>query len=112
MFFVYLNDDFSKRLAIINFGWESVAYYTKWQGGNAVIAEKMTQVTLEPFGEQSEYAQELMEIVQKLLSFDLNFIKRLKRHYTEFRATLPPREKPRSIGSGWAALTPPRKKKR
>lgn len=112
MFFIYSRTDYSRKLATINFGWESVAYYTKWLHGNASVAEEMTQVTLEPFGEQSEYAQEFLEIAQDGLVRDPDFVERLKRHYAQFRASLPPARKRPGGGPRGPNFTPPRKKKK
>jgi hypothetical protein len=67
---------------------------------------------LEPFGEQSEFAEELLGLAQKALIGDPNYVERLKRHYAEFRAALPRGDKPRRTGLRGPAFTPPRNKKK
>jgi hypothetical protein len=112
MLFVYSRDDLSTILATINYGWESVAYYTNWMHGDAEIGEEMTRPTLERFGEQSEFAEDFLELARTALLGDPNYVERLKRHYAEFRATLPRGFKPRRTGPRGPAFTPPRKKKK
>ena len=112
MLFVYSRDDLSTVLATINYGWESVAFYTKWIHGDAETAEEMTRPTLEPFGEQSEFAEELLGLARTALIGDPNYVEQLKRHYAEFRAASPREERPRRTGLRGPAFTPPRNKKK
>ncbi len=47
-------------LATIGYGWESVAFYTKWMYGNKEIAKSITGAYLEFGGIQSPYAQHFL----------------------------------------------------
>lgn len=69
--------------ATINYGWETVEFYTSGSG-DAEIGKQAQGIVLEPFGPQSPYANELLEIVKAILE-DEDYVDRLRRHYTMFK---------------------------
>lgn len=98
-------------LATLTYGWESAEYYGEWVR-DVEIGKQMAVLALEILAEQSPYAEAFLEFAQKNLIEDPVYMERLKRHYAEFRATLPSGEKPRHMGPRGPAFTPPRKKKK
>jgi hypothetical protein len=73
-----------KTWATINFGWETVEFYTQWSG-NPVMGKESHGAILEPFGPQSPYAYEFLEIVKAIAFQDEDYVRRLQRHYAMFK---------------------------
>jgi hypothetical protein len=96
IFLVQPRGDLSTVLATLNFGWESAAFYAAWSHDEEMAAE-MAGLTVEPFGRQTEYANAFFDLAEEILIGDAAYVERLKRHYAEFRATLPPSKKLRGI---------------
>jgi hypothetical protein len=72
-------------LATIGYGWESVAFYTKWMHGDEKIARSITGAYLELGGIQSQYAQHFLEIFKATLTDE--YVDTLKNHYQMFKKT-------------------------
>jgi len=72
-------------LAVVNYGWESTAFYARWFGhNNPEIIREMQGPGLNSISRQSPLALPLLEIVQALLQ-DGNNVPRVKRHYQMFK---------------------------
>ncbi len=73
-------------LATINFGWEDLAYYVKWQHGDKQFAREMKGPSLSAaMVSQSRLAPALLDLFKKVLLPDEAYVDRLKRHYRMFR---------------------------
>ena len=70
-------------LATIGYGWESVAFYTKWMYGDKEIARSITGAYLELGGIQSQYAQHVLEVFKANLTDE--YVNTLKNHYRMFK---------------------------
>jgi hypothetical protein len=75
-------------LAVIAYGWESKRYYTEWFGRNDPdIIRQLQGPALNSMSQQSKLAPALLQRVAYVLR-DKNYLKRIKRHYEIFRATI------------------------
>lgn len=77
-------------LAVICWGWETLAFYRKWgrYPGAAKDAKMMKGPVLAPLNEQSALAPALLELTKSGLLTSPEYIERIKRHYTLFRKTV------------------------
>jgi len=73
-----------RTYATINYGWESLAFYTQWVHGNARLAAQIQGASLEVFGEQSPFADAFLQLIRLLLQ-DSAYVQRLQRHYWLFK---------------------------
>ena len=80
--------DPAKSLATINFGWESVEFYTRWLHGDAEAGRESTDATLDPFHPQSQLADLLLAVFRSELMTDPAYVARLARHYEMFKQDL------------------------
>jgi hypothetical protein len=76
---VYRSDSSSKIWAVINYGWESVAFYRKWVRSNE-LAQKAKGPILDPLYPQSEYAPALLDLFTTFIQDD-EYLQKLKHHY-------------------------------
>lgn len=74
-------------LAVITWGWESLAFYRKWghYPGAAKDAKLMKGPSLAPLAKQSELAPALLKLAKNLLLPTPEYVERIKRHYALFR---------------------------
>jgi hypothetical protein len=82
----------SQILATINYGWESIAFYTKWMRDPRDAAAAQGP-TLDPLNTQTVYSPILLRLFETVLQ-DPVYVQRLRRHYTLFKQAL--RDKQRS----------------
>jgi hypothetical protein len=75
-----------KILATINYGWESVAFYTKWLR-NEDDAAACRGASLDPFNPQTIYAPLLLRLFETVLQ-DAAYVQRLRTHYALFKRAL------------------------
>ena len=74
-------------LASINYGWESVEFYTRWMHGDAELGRESTAASLDPFQPQSKYAAHLLALFREQMMTDPEYVARLARHYEMFKST-------------------------
>ena len=74
-------------LAIINYGWESAAFYTRRLHGDAEAGRQITEACLDPLHPQSRYADHLLDVFRNEFMTDPAYVARLARHYEMFKAT-------------------------
>jgi hypothetical protein len=75
-------------LATVNYGWESVGYYTKWLHGDQEFAREMKGPSISSaMVRQSRLAPALLDLVRYVLEDPL-YVKRLKKHYRMFRKAI------------------------
>jgi hypothetical protein len=82
-------------LATINYGWESVAFYTRWMRGDAEAGSDCAGARLEPLNPQSELADALLAGFQDFVKTRPEFIAQLQRHYELFKGPPPGRRSKR-----------------
>lgn len=95
IFQVVARDHPGKVFATINYGWESLDFYTRWIHGNAEAAAGMQGAQLEPFGLQSPYSSALLRYCVELLLADQAYVARLKRHYRMVKDAVSAGSKPK-----------------
>ncbi len=85
-----------KTVAVIAYGWESKAFYTKWYHGDndPEIIAQMQGPILNPGSPQSELAPILLEKVRDVLLKDPAYIARIKKHYRMFKEKVDPKHFP------------------
>jgi hypothetical protein len=98
-----------RTYATINYGWESLAFYTRWMHGDAKTAAMMQGATLEPFGPQSQHSAAFLELVKIVLQ-DAVYVRRLQEHYRLFKEALAARHGPRRNQSQWRRASPKRRR--
>jgi hypothetical protein len=76
----------SKIWATINYGWESLEFYTKWMR-NEELARTCRGATLDMLNPQTEYASALLDLFKWVMQ-DHAYVERLKRHYWLFKSDL------------------------
>src|SRR5438045_726096 len=76
-------------LATINYGWESLAFYTKWLYGDREGAREIKAAWLDPLNPQSRFAPTLLRLFQAVALADKKYIERLKCHYRMFKEKQP-----------------------
>lgn len=74
-------------LASINYGWEKETFYRKRMPWDPRAPKEIVQGSLDPINEQSEHAEELLDLFQRHV-LDEPYRLRLRRHYRLFREEL------------------------
>jgi hypothetical protein len=77
-----------RALATINYGWESVEFYTRWMHGDAEAGREIKDAALDPLNPNSELADALLESFRDFVKANPEFSERLKRHYKLFKKAL------------------------
>ena len=74
-------------LAVISWGWESLAFYRKWghYPGAEKDAKDMKGPALALMNKQSKLAPALLELAENVLLASPEYVERIKQHYTLFR---------------------------
>ena len=73
--------------AIVAWGWEDLAFYSRWlKYGDRQDAKDMQGPILNPGSPQTELSGAILALTRKVLLADTNYIERVKRHYAMFRS--------------------------
>jgi hypothetical protein len=80
-----------KVFASIGYGWEKESFYRKRMPWNPDEAKGTVQGELDPLNEQSEFAQDFLDLFQRVV-LDEPYRLRLRRHYRLFREELARRQ--------------------
>ena len=94
-FQVIRKGDRQRVLANIVYGWEKESFYrkrTRWGDGD-FEARQVVRGELDPLNEQSEFAEELLELFKRFV-LDEPYRLRLRRHYRLFKEELARRNPP------------------
>lgn len=84
--FSVFNDNQKIALANIGYGWESEAFYKKWNRSNdKPMARKMMKPSLNELSPQSDYARKILGMFNKVLLPSTSYLARVKAHYILFR---------------------------
>jgi len=78
----------SHILASINYGWESVQFYTRKMHGDAQAGRAIVSADLDPINSQSEWSEALLNAFRDHLRQDPTYPQRLRRHYELFKHQL------------------------
>ena len=78
-----------KLLAVITYGWEKRQYYINWMGDNdPIVIDSLIGLGLNLASPQSKFAQALLRKIDFVLKSDINYVKRLKKHYKIFKTEI------------------------
>jgi hypothetical protein len=104
VFFTVLSSTQKQVQAVIAWGWEERAFYTRWLGINDPgMAREMQGPILNLASPQSEHAEALLELARKMLLADPVYVERIKRHYALFRSKIPGRvQKAKKVGTRYS----------
>ena len=67
----------SRVWALINFGWETPAFYRRWTSANPDDADEMATATLDPINPQSRYSNALLRLFSDIVIRDAAYVQRL-----------------------------------
>jgi hypothetical protein len=83
-------------LAVISWGWEPLEFYRRWGNFPKTVkdAKAMKGPVLAPMNHQSALAPRLLELAKSVLLPSPEYVERIKRHYTVFRAKIDGHEAP------------------
>lgn len=98
-----------RTYATINYGWESLEFYTDWMHGAAETAAQVQGASLEPFGAQSPYAAAFLGLVKSVLQ-DEAYVRRLQEHYRLFKEAVAARQERRRNRPQWRRASARRRK--
>ncbi|WP_143709137.1 hypothetical protein [[Flexibacter] sp. ATCC 35208] len=76
-----INQAFDAPLATISYGWEELAFYKEWMGGDDEMLAEFKGPALTTFATQSQFAQRWLEILTDILNTDVAYVNRLQQHY-------------------------------
>ena len=94
VFFTVISSRENDTKAVISWGWEDQAFYTKWMTGNDPnMIKELMGPTLNIMSPQSDLAPALLRVFQEVLLPDTAYVERLKRHYVMFRKTVDKKSK-------------------
>lgn len=72
--------------ASINFGWETPSFYHRWSPGDPEGAQNSGSY-LDPLNPQTEHSKALLDLFRNTLQTDIEYVRRLERHYQLAKAT-------------------------
>ncbi len=98
-----------RTYATINYGWESLAFYTAWMHGDTESAVMMQGASLERLGPQSQHSTAFLALVQTVLQ-DGAYVRRLQEHYRLFKGAVAARQERRRVRPQWRRATPKRRR--
>lgn len=89
VFFNVFLENTKKLLAVITYGWEKRQYYINWMGDNdPTVIDSLVGLGLNLASPQSKFAQALLKKIDFVLESDINYVKRLRKHYKMFRTEI------------------------
>jgi hypothetical protein len=95
--FMVVTSSRKDSLAVINWGWEAVSFYSKWMGsGDRVEAKEIKGPNLNFGSPQSELAPVILALVEGFLTKDKAYTDRVKRHYAMVRERIDGKSRGRS----------------
>ena len=70
-----------QAITTINFGWETLNFYTRWMHGDEASAREIVSASLDPLNPQSNLSDGLLELFRYVIEEDPDYVARLARHY-------------------------------
>lgn len=96
VFFTVISEKRQAVVAVIAYGWETPEFYAKWMGSeDPVDIAEMIGPVLNFGSKQSQFAPMILELFMSHLLMDIDYIKRVKRHYKLFRQRIERKAKKR-----------------
>ena len=117
VFFNVISRKRNDLVAVVSYGWESEAFYTKWYGGEPdneferLAINEMRGLVLNSASPQSELAPAILKLVAQLLE-DPAYTARIKRHYQMFKEKVDPKHFRKPDTATRVAIAKPKPKKR
>ena len=88
VFFNVIDGQTNQLKAVIAYGWESREFYVNWFGADdPTVIKELQGPALNMASPQSPLAQMLLKQMNVILK-DRNYVERLKRHYTMYKAAI------------------------
>ena len=95
-----------KILATISFGWDLPESFAIWAKASE-LETTPSGAFLDPIGTQSEWADEILDLFEWMITKDPSYVKRLKTHYAMFKAAPPARARAsQAPHTAWRAKRP------
>ena len=83
---VYINEQIA---ATITYGWEKLSFYQKeFMGFNDEDIKELKGPSLEQFQYQSDNSNSILKMFNEILLPDKEYLKRIEKHYKEFKRVL------------------------
>jgi hypothetical protein len=117
VFFNVISRKRNDLVAVVAYGWESEAFYTKWYGGEPdneielLAIQEMRGLVLNDASPQSELAPAILKLVTHLLT-DPAYEARIKRHYRIFKEKVDPKHFRKTDTVKRVDIAKPKSKKR
>jgi hypothetical protein len=117
VFFNVISRKRNDLVAVVAYGWESEAFYTKWYGGEPdneielLAIQEMRGLVLNDASPQSELAPAILKLVAHLLT-DPAYEARIKRHYRIFKEKVDPKHFRKTDTVKRVDIAKPKSKKR
>lgn len=116
VFFNVISRKRNDLVAVVSYGWESEAFYTKWFGEpdneiERLAIKEMRGLALYSASPQSELAPAILKLVAHLLT-DPAYEARIKRHYQMFKEKVDPKHFRKLSATKRTDIAKPRSKKR
>ena len=87
--FTVIHEQYKHPLAVIGYGWETLAFYKKWMHTNDTkMVLELTKPILNDFSEQSIHAKNILKMFNKVLMIDKAYLERIKNHYKQMRSII------------------------
>ena len=65
-----------KPLAVVSYGWESLAFYARWLHGTPADPKLLQGPILDPGSPQSKYAPALLSLIDEVVLADTAYVER------------------------------------
>lgn len=116
VFFNVISRKRNDLVAVVSYGWESEAFYTKWFGEpdneiERLAIKEMRGLVLNSASPQSELAPAILKLAAHLLE-DPVYITRIKHHYQMFKEKVDPKHFRKSDTAKRVDIVKPKSKKR
>lgn len=87
--FTVIQLEMKRPLAVIGYGWETLAFYKKWMRTNDTkMVLQLKRPILNDFSEQSIHAKNILKMFNKVWMTDKAYLERIKNHYKLMRGVI------------------------
>jgi hypothetical protein len=86
VFFYVVSSRSKSAEAVVAYGWEPAEFYAKWSHeDDPEVVHRLKGPILNLASPQSQYAPEILRLIEQVVLQDLAYVKRLRAHYERFR---------------------------